>query len=86
MPHLFLHFDVNETILVGDVAGGDTPEDCLNKIIAKSAFVSTKDVVPVDRGSRTRRRRRRGEDVADDDDEGGEDGISCPLAGGTACR
>jgi hypothetical protein len=41
MPHLFLHFDVNETILIGDPAGGDTVEECLNKIIAKSAFVST---------------------------------------------
>ena len=41
LPHLFLHFDVNETILVGDPAGGDTVTDCLNKIIAKSAFVST---------------------------------------------
>ena len=36
---LVLHFDVNETILIGDDAGGDTVEDCLNKIIAKSAFV-----------------------------------------------
>jgi hypothetical protein len=41
MPHLFLHFDVNETILIGDPAGGDTVTECLNKIIAKSAFVST---------------------------------------------
>ena len=40
-PHLFLHFDVNETILIGDPAGGDTVTECLNKIIAKSAFVST---------------------------------------------
>jgi hypothetical protein len=42
LPHLFLHFDINETILVGDVAGNDTVEECLNKIIAKVAFVSTK--------------------------------------------
>ena len=41
-PHLFLHFDVNETILLGDPAGGDSVEECVNKIIAKSAFVSTK--------------------------------------------
>ncbi|KAL9178435.1 hypothetical protein ACHAXT_003765, partial [Thalassiosira profunda] len=41
LPHLFLHFDVNETILIGDPAGGDSVEECLNKIIAKSAFVST---------------------------------------------
>lgn len=37
--HLIVHFDINETILVGDEAGGDTREDCLNKIVAKSAFV-----------------------------------------------
>lgn len=40
-PHLFLHFDVNETILLGDPAGGDSVQECINKIIAKSAFVST---------------------------------------------
>jgi len=37
--HLVLHFDINETLLVGDEAGGDTREDSLNKILAKSAFV-----------------------------------------------
>ena len=42
-PHLFLHFDINETILIGDPAGGDTVTECLNKIIAKSAFVRTDD-------------------------------------------
>jgi hypothetical protein len=36
--HLVVHFDINETVLVGDDAGGDTREDSLNKIIAKSAF------------------------------------------------
>ena len=40
-PHLVLHFDVNETIMVGDPAGGDTFEDCLNKIICKNAYVRT---------------------------------------------
>lgn len=40
-PRLVLHFDVNETIMVGDPAGGDTFEDCLNKICAKSAVVRT---------------------------------------------
>ncbi|KAL3822622.1 hypothetical protein ACHAXA_006407 [Cyclostephanos tholiformis] len=62
-PHLFLHFDINETILVGDVAGGDTLEDCLNKIIAKCAFVSSsspsvdaRDNVVVDRRCRRRSR------------------------------
>ena len=29
---LVLHFDINETILIGDDAGGDTVEDCLNKV------------------------------------------------------
>lgn len=36
---LILHFDVNETIMVGDPAGGDTFSDSLNKIIAKKALV-----------------------------------------------
>jgi len=54
---LVLHFDINETILIGDDAGGDTVEECLNKIIAKVAFVQlpkrndksveTKDIVPI---------------------------------------
>lgn len=37
--HLILHLDINETVLIGDEAGGDTNEDCLNKMLAKSAFV-----------------------------------------------
>lgn len=41
---LVLHFDVNETILIGDDAGGDTVNDCLNKIIAKCAYVKVNDV------------------------------------------
>ena len=36
---LIIHFDLNETILVEDAAGGDTREDCFNKILAKNAFV-----------------------------------------------
>ena len=36
--HLVIHFDINETVLVGDEAGGDTREDSLNKMVAKSAF------------------------------------------------
>jgi hypothetical protein len=39
MARLVLHFDVNETIMVGDPAGGDTFEESLNKIISKSAVV-----------------------------------------------
>ncbi len=39
-PSLVLMFDVNETILLADPAGGDTFEQCLNKVIAKCAFVS----------------------------------------------
>ena len=36
---LLLHFDVNETIMLGDPAGGDTFLDSLNKSICKNAFV-----------------------------------------------
>ncbi len=35
---LVLHFDINETILVGDDAGGDTVEDCLNKVRFQGPF------------------------------------------------
>eukprot|EP01063_Lacrimia_lanifica_P037970 TRINITY_DN7960_c0_g1_i1.p1 TRINITY_DN7960_c0_g1~~TRINITY_DN7960_c0_g1_i1.p1 ORF type:complete len:348 (+),score=99.99 TRINITY_DN7960_c0_g1_i1:69-1112(+) len=42
-PRLVLHFDVNETILLCDPAGGDTQEMCLNKIIAKNAYVQRED-------------------------------------------
>lgn len=42
---LILHFDINETILLGDIAGGDSVEECLHKIIAKSAFVQVADGV-----------------------------------------
>ena len=38
LPHLILHFDVNETILMGDPAGGDTYMDCIHKSLAKCAF------------------------------------------------
>jgi len=37
--HWLVHFDINETILVGDEVGGDSVSDCYNKMIAKSAFV-----------------------------------------------
>jgi hypothetical protein len=36
---LILHLDINETILLGDDAGGDTRHDSIQKMIAKSAFV-----------------------------------------------
>ena len=36
---LILHFDINETILLGDEAGGDTRHESVNKMLAKSAFV-----------------------------------------------
>jgi hypothetical protein len=41
MPNLALclHFDLNETVIVGDPAGGDSFEQSLSKCIAKSAFV-----------------------------------------------
>ena len=37
-----VHFDVNETIMMGDPAGGDTFEESINKAISKSAFVMKK--------------------------------------------
>ena len=43
-PKLVLHFDVNETIMCGDPAGGDTFEASLNKIICKSALVQTRGI------------------------------------------
>lgn len=42
-PPLCLHFDVNETIMLGDPAGGDSYEDSLNKILAKAAFLRIPD-------------------------------------------
>jgi hypothetical protein len=36
---LILHFDVNETLICEDAAGGDTFEDSLNKIISKNILV-----------------------------------------------
>ena len=36
--HLFLHFDINETILLGDDAGGDSCHESTQKMLAKSAF------------------------------------------------
>ena len=47
-PRLVLHFDVNETIMVADPAGGDSFEDVLNKMLAKTAFVRRKDGGVVD--------------------------------------
>jgi hypothetical protein len=38
-PPICIHFDVNETIMLGDPAGGDSYEDSLHKILAKVAFV-----------------------------------------------
>lgn len=43
--HLVIHFDINETILIGDEAGGDSRQDVVNKMIAKSAFVRIDDSV-----------------------------------------
>lgn len=36
---LVIHFDLNETIVVEDLAGGDSVNDCLNKILAKNALI-----------------------------------------------
>ena len=37
--HLIVHFDINETVLIGDEAGGDSFQDVIHKMLAKSAFV-----------------------------------------------
>ncbi|GAX24583.1 hypothetical protein FisN_4Hh101 [Fistulifera solaris] len=42
---IVVHFDINETILLGDIAGGDSVEDCWHKIVAKSAFVQVPNSV-----------------------------------------
>jgi len=36
--HFFLHFDINETVLLGDDAGGDSRHESTQKMLAKSAF------------------------------------------------
>jgi hypothetical protein len=43
--HFVLHFDINETILLGDEAGGDTRDETVHKMLAKSAFVQ----MPIDK-------------------------------------
>ena len=59
-PKLILHFDVNETILVGDPAGGDTFEQSLNKIICKTALVQRSGI---DTGSGMPTRWRDGSEI-----------------------
>ena len=39
---LILHFDINQTLILEDKAGGDSFEDALNLIVCKSAFVRIK--------------------------------------------
>jgi hypothetical protein len=39
---LIVHFDINETIWLGDQAGGDSFHDSVQKVIAKSAFCQMK--------------------------------------------
>jgi len=43
LPHLVIHFDVNETIICSDPAGGDTVADCLHKAIAKTLLIKIDD-------------------------------------------
>lgn len=38
-PRLVVHLDVNETMILGDRAGGDSFEDSLNKIVCKQVVV-----------------------------------------------
>mmetsp|Transcript_18985 Transcript_18985/g.24615 ORF Transcript_18985/g.24615 Transcript_18985/m.24615 type:complete len:422 (-) Transcript_18985:100-1365(-) len=50
-PRLCLHLDVNETLILGDEAGGDTFAESLHKIIAKQAIIrcrSEKTEISVD--------------------------------------
>ena len=42
--HLIVHFDINETILLGDQAGGDSLLDSWHKMFAKSAFCKIPDI------------------------------------------
>ena len=44
-PHLFLHFDVNKTILIDDPASKKTTHNLLNEIISDSTFGVVKDNV-----------------------------------------
>jgi len=39
---LVVHFDVNETIMLGDPAGGDSFDDTINKMLAKNAYIRRK--------------------------------------------
>lgn len=39
LARLIIHMDVNETMIVSDPAGGDSFEDCLNKVVCKQAIV-----------------------------------------------
>ena len=45
-PRLVLHFDVNETIMVADPAGGDSFEDVLNKMLAKRRSCDERTAAP----------------------------------------
>lgn len=40
---LIVHLDINETILLGDDAGGDSTSDSIQKMLAKSAFCKIND-------------------------------------------
>ena len=42
-PRLILHFDINQTLMVSDPAGGVTFEEGLNKALAQSAMVKAND-------------------------------------------
>jgi len=52
LPHLVIHFDVNETIMIGDPAGGDTYDDCCHKVIAKVAYVKPNPAPAASRAGR----------------------------------
>lgn len=51
---LVLHLDINETILLGDDAGGDSTSDSIQKMLAKSAFCQ----IPTSSSSDDNKRRK----------------------------
>ena len=66
--HLFLHFDINETILLGDDAGGDSRHESTQKMLAKSSFCRMPDMVNNDNDNDNDNGDGEGDDDNDDDE------------------
>lgn len=45
-PHLILHFDINNTIIISDEAGGKSTHDVVNSIIMKTVWGKVLPKVP----------------------------------------